>query len=75
MLHTLQIVPYPRSPGSAPLALPPLVRSLLLLPLRLPSAMLAAALVYLLCVPGFGLLVGARQRYDLPPPSTFPRPL
>ena len=53
LLHALQLLPYT---PTGPLVLSPLARSMLLVPLRLPSAMLAAALLYLLLVPGFDLI-------------------
>ena len=37
------------------------VRSALLLPLRMPAVFLSSTLLYLLCVPGFVLLVKAHQ--------------
>ena len=62
LLHALQLLPYA---PTAPLVLPPLARSLLLVPLRLPSAMLAAALLYLLLVPGYDLLVRGRHGFEM----------
>jgi hypothetical protein len=62
LLHALQLLPYA---PTAPLVLPPLARSLLLVPLRLPSAMLAATLLYLLLVPGYDLLVRGRYGFEM----------
>jgi hypothetical protein len=62
LLHALQLLPYT---PTGPLVLSPLARSMLLVPLRLPSAMLAAALLYLLLVPGFDLLVRGRYGFEM----------
>ena len=36
-----------------------------MIPLRLPALVLSSSLLYLLCVPGFGLLVHAQQGFEL----------
>ena len=54
-------------PGTVPpegVVVPPLVRSLLLVPLRMPSTMLLSFFLYLLCVPGFDVLVRARTGFE-----------
>jgi len=44
--------------------MPPFVRSLVLVPLRVPSVVILTLLLYLLCVPGFDVLVRARHGFE-----------
>ena len=59
VLHTLQGLP-----GRAPrLTLSPHARSFILTPLRVPSVAIASLGLYLVCVPGFDLLVQSRRGF------------
>jgi len=61
VLHSLQLLP--SRPAS--FALPPAARSLLMIPLRLPTVILATALLYMLTFPGYDLLVRARHGFEM----------
>ena len=61
-LHAMQLLPHPPTAG---LVLPPFVRSLVLVPLRLPSVLLLGTLLYLTIVPGLDVLVRARTGFEM----------
>ena len=62
VLHSLNLLPH--APTSLPAPLPPIMRSLVLVPLRLPSVILLSGALYLLCVPGFDILVRTKQGFE-----------
>ena len=64
VLDALQIVPMPPGAASTGMVIPPAVRSFVLVPLRVPTVILLSGLLYLLCVPGFDVLVRARAGFE-----------